>query len=244
MTPTRSRRTDDCLSDLTFDTLLASDASVDEETAARGHMAACERCRERWAGLEDARRLFLASHGAFRSKTPAARPSRKWAVRAGQGIALLSAAACLLLWFRRPKSEDPAATGRLKGGSTFGFFVKHDENVVRGADDQLVRPGDQLRFVVHSPRRHIAIVSVDGARSVSVYFPGEPRTELVDAASELALPQSIRLDDVLGRETFYGIFCDAPTDLTPVRDRLRAEPQAIPAIPGCEVRTLTIRKDR
>jgi hypothetical protein len=244
MTLIRSRRTEECLSDLTLDSVLAGDASAAEEAAARAHAGACERCRDRWAELEDARRLFLASHPAFVPAVAAKGRSRRWPVRAGQAIALLAAAACLLLWMRRPKPEESAGTERLKGGSSFGFFVKHDESVVRGADDQVVRPGDRLRFVVHSPRRHVAILSVDGARNVNVYFPGEPRTEAVDAASELALPQSIRLDDVLGRETLFGIFCDGPTDLAPVRDRLRKDPEAMPVVPGCEVRTLTIRKDR
>lgn len=251
MTPTRSRRSDACLSDLQLDTLLAGQGLPHEEEA-RAHLASCDRCRTRHSSLEDERRAFLASHASFTPRapllslpSPSPSPSRprKWPLRIAQGAALLGLAACLLIALRRPTTDEPPPTERPKGGSTFGFYVKHGESVIRGTDEQVVHPGDLLRFVVQSPKPHFALLSVDGARAVSVYFPSEAHTEAVDARQELALPQSIRLDRVLGPETLYGVFCDGPTDLGPLRERLRADPSTTPVVPGCEVRTLAIRKD-
>jgi hypothetical protein len=241
MNLTRSRRGNECLSDLRMDAILAADdaATLGE---VQPHLEACDRCRDRLAVLRADRDCFLASHPAHQPKRTGQVGPGRWWPRVVPGVAALAAAAALLLWLRRP--TDTVSGDRAKGGSTFGFYVKHGESVVRGGDDQRVQPGDQLRFVVRSTRRNIGVLSVDGQRRASIYFPAEPRTAEVDAVQELSLPQSTRLDDALGRETLYGLFCDAPTDLAPVRDRLEAEPSLVPTVAGCEVLTMTIKKDR
>ena len=240
MPPTRSRRTDECLSDLQLDAILAGESGSDSAAAARAHMAECKRCLGRWTDVDSARRDFLGSH-----RPPVDDANRKSSMRRrswmGAAAAVFAVAAGSMLWFRG--TDEGAETGRTKGKSSLGFYVKHQDAVVRGIDGQVVHSGDRLRFVVRSPKNHVAILSVDGARNVSIYFPGDAHTASVKADQELALPESTWLDNVLGRETLYGVFCDAPTDLTGVRDRLRAEPLAAPTLPGCDVARLTIWKD-
>lgn len=227
----RSRRSEDCLSDLQLDAILAGEGGAAAVQAADVHAATCERCLERFTSVRREREEFLAKD------RPARSPRRVWIAT---GAVVLALAATLLLWMRRPVDAD--VTDRMKGSSTFGFYVKHEESVVRGVDTQIVHPGDQLRFVVKSPKKSVAILSVDGAGMVNVYFPDEPRTASVDALQETALDRSTQLDAVLGPETLYAIFCDAPTDLHDVQERLRREPQAVPTLSGCEVRTLTLQK--
>jgi hypothetical protein len=244
MTLGRTRRTDDCLSDLQMDTLLAS-GEDEGDYGIPAHAAACARCFTRWSDVSRARDAFHASHPRRRAdeNLPVdGAPSRSGKGRAwlGMGVVGLAAAAALLFAIRRP--ADPAPAERTKGGSAFGFYIRHGESVVRGADGTVVHPGDLLRFVVHSSKRHLAILSVDGARKVSVYFPDEPRTAPIDAVQEVPLPRSTRLDAVLGRETLHAVFCDGPTDLTEVHEALRANPEMAVAVPNCEVQSLTIEK--
>ena len=238
-TLTRTRRTTDCLSDLQLDSLLEGEKDLQSERVAQSHAAVCARCKDRWSELRHERDEYLASHPRFeRSTARAPRGRRTWV---GIGAASLAAAAILLLGIRG--REDPvAAAERTKGNSSFGFYVRQGESVVRGSNANVVHPGDQLRFVVHSRRPQIAILSVDGARSASVYYPDVPRTVFIDAHEELPLPRSTRLDGALGHETIHALFCEAPTDLTPALEALRAHPGAPPVVPGCEVQSMTLEK--
>src|SRR5690606_9245521 len=99
-------------------------------------------------------------------------------------------------------------------------------------------------FVYSSTRpRYLAVLSMDAARHASVYFPDGPAAVEVAAGVDVALPSSILLDDVVGRETIYGVFCGGPFELEPLR-RARESGGAIRAPEGCVVDELSFAKER
>jgi hypothetical protein len=236
--PTRSRLGDTCLSDFQIDALLA-DETGGVAAAARTHLSDCDRCQHRLAIIERERNDFMRAHPSPKFE-PGERKvgtgGRPWLAAAA--LVLVAGALSLL----RGGADQTTEPRGIKGGSALGFYVKHGGAIVRGGNGQVVHPGDQLRFVVRSTKRNMAIVSIDGGDNVSIYFPAGSRTATVKADQDLALPESIRLDGVLGRETIYSLFCDGPTDLGGVRERLRAQPAGVPIVSGCEVVSLTISK--
>ena len=67
------------------------------------------------------------------------------------------------------------------------------------------------------------------------------------AGDDVELPRATVLDDTLGREIVYALFCAAPVDpaaLEAARSALEARPQVAPARAGCTVDRVDLVKVR
>jgi hypothetical protein len=237
----REQRSAACVSDLRFDAWLAGELSAPDEASMSAHVASCARCRERQEGLVDARARFEMSAAA---SVPAfLRPERKrtrlprWAA----GLSALALAAALLLVLL-PQRESRGV--RVKGSDQVSFFVKRGDTVQRGAREQRVRPGDKLRFTytATSPR-YLAILSVDAANEVSVYYPPGEHAARIAPGVEVALPNAVELDGVLGQERVFALFCETDQALAALSAQLRRAPQAFQAPPSCSLDSLLLTKE-
>ncbi|MCA1663680.1 MAG: hypothetical protein LC659_05335, partial [Myxococcales bacterium] len=122
-------------------------------------------------------------------------------------------------------------TTRSKGSVGFGFYVKHGDDVRLADPDENVAPGDALRFFYTAPEgTRLAIVSVDPAGRASVYHPAGDQLAPVGAAHQQLLDESIVLDDSVGTEQLYALFCDRDQPSAPLL-RAVAEGRAPPD--GC-----------
>ncbi|MEM9487787.1 MAG: DUF4384 domain-containing protein [Myxococcota bacterium] len=251
MTLHRSR-TDACLSDLQFDDLLTEQLSGSAASVARAHIDSCRRCADRHRALAADRAEFAANRPAF-SLEPgiAARPSRsRWRTWQGwlmPGLGLAAAAAVLALAVLSGEPLEPGDGGtRLKGGqSDLDFYVKRGDSVTPGTTGQTVYPDDAVRFTYSAERAgYLAILSHDGAGLISVYHSDSDgdRAAAITTGWDLALPDSIILDDVLGTEHVHGFFCDRPAALSELRAAVRSAPERPEPPAACRVRTLTLTK--
>lgn len=231
-------RHEGCLSDLALDRRLANELDAAEERDAKAHLATCARCEARLAERARAKADFAANAPPLLFPSP----RRAWL---GGAAAVLAAAAALLLLMRSSPEPTPKPETRTKGeGTHLDFYVSHEGNVRHGMLSELVAPGDGIRFVVHANEmRYLAVLSVDGAKHVSPYYPHGDDAVRIEPGANIALPESTTLDDVLGDETIYGVFCPAPFAIAPLRKALEAAPDALPARPGCTVDVLHLRKE-
>jgi hypothetical protein len=166
------------------------------------------------------------------------------------GALALAAALVLFLTFRGGGGDEGTRT---KGGKTkLGFYVNHGGNVRLGGPDEHVVPGDGLRFVVTTGESaFLAVLSVDGAGHVSSYYPASLHEGTaagagpVAAGHDVALPLSTTLDETLGSETIYGVFCSEDFEIEPMRRALEATGGKNPPQvgPGCTVEVLAIHKE-
>jgi hypothetical protein len=220
-----------CHSALRFDRLAAGELAPAEADALRAHVAGCAPCGTLLAELEQARAERLPPLRAAGSVGSPARPAwRRW-IAAGGALAAAAAAAGL---FVLPPPE-PAGT-RTKGAApALAMFVRHGGEVRRAAPGEKVAAGDAVRFAVSLPETaYVAVLSLDPAGHASVYFPEGDRAAQVQAGAEVALPLATRLDATVGEEQVFGLFCDRPLALAPVRALVDAAAAgAAPA--GCQV---------
>lgn len=232
------QRPEACLSDFALDRRLAGELDAHEERDAHAHLEACERCVRRFGELSRERDAFRAEPlpPAFEAY-PRRKSSRARLVAVTSALAM-AAAISLFVGFR------PGEGTRPKGDVVrLGFYVKHGESVRLGGSGERVAPGDALRFVYTArSTRHLAVLSVDGARHSSVYYPSGETAALAPAGDEVALPVSTVLDDTLGEERIYGVFCPDAFALEPLRRALEESPDQAPLAPGCVVEKLTVRK--
>lgn len=232
-------RPESCLSDFALDRRLAGELDPREEAEVRAHLDGCVRCAQRWDELPRERETFMNEPLPPQLRAHSERKASRRRLVAAGGLAAMAAAVLLFVRFY------PAEETRTKGSSVkLGFYVKHGEHVRLGGPGEHVSPGDALRFVYTTQNaRHLAVLSVDGARRASIYYPSGTTSAPVAAGDDVALPVSTVLDDTLGGETIYGVFCAEPFAVEPLRASLEASPDRAPAPAGCVVEELTLRKD-
>lgn len=195
-----------------------------EREAAEAHAATCPRCRAELEGVASARARFQARVFPRTREAVVARaaslPSR-WRLAWPLGlVAAVGAAAVLLVVAPAP---DPEL--RAKGASLAAFALR-DGKVFEVAERGQLRPGDRLRFVARGGgAAFVLVASVDGRRSVSVYYPS---TALPPGAQATELPDSILLDDAPGPERIFAVFSDRPVPQAEVVAALRGLAEAGP----------------
>jgi Putative zinc-finger len=245
----RPRQGDGCVSDLTFARLTAGELSADEMHSLEAHLASCGACSSKKRELAASDSAFLARAPTFTAlrerhapdASKIVRPSSARAWRWLSAGATLAAAAVVALAVR-PASQSEEGGTRLKGGAQVGFFVARGGSVFRGHENETVYPGDQLRFVLStSAPSHVAILSRDGAGAVSVYHSTGQTSARFDALRDYALESSVELDDTLGKETVYALFCAEPFELSPLLRELEHGAE-LPTLAGCTVDTLHLTK--
>lgn len=253
-------RSEGCASDLALDQLLLGELADDRRSELEQHLEECAHCRERLEVIKADRALFEQSAPAF-SPMVESSPAQVAANDDAEGAtvipllrrlapvvgALAAAAALLLLVPKTPETGGPDVLA--KGKSFLSFFVKHDGTVSAGARGQKVVPDDQLRFVVATAKdAYVAVLSVDGAGTLSVYYPegGEHAASVKGAIEPVALPSATVLDDVLGKERIVGVLCDRATPLSELRAAVQSANKAggkelaLPA--GCRADAFTLEK--
>ncbi len=241
-----------------MDKLMVGEFTAASRASAHAHLATCSRCTARFNDLDAARTTYLQSAPPLTRRTAVASPNAtaiaSSSSRSGLrmrlpasakavafGGALAIAAMTTLFLQSRPDVPDGV---RLKGSERMTFFVKRGPHVTEGVTGMRVYPGDLLRFAytARAPR-YLAIFSLDGAGKASVYSPEAGETSaFVAAGDSVALPTSTLLDDTLGEEVLFGIFCDAPLPLEAVRRGIEADPSRTPAPVGCSVGRQTLDK--
>lgn len=236
-------RPKECISDLKFDAWFAGELTDEMLCTAQAHLALCERCQKRQAELRQAREDFFAMRSRVNlpwRKSSAIR--RPWSLRIALAAATFSAAFVIAL-FARPRESNVEQSVRLKGSAHIGFFIQRSGAFERATPTYVVRPNDRIRFVYTSARpAYLAIYGLDARGTVSVYFPQGDLAERVVAGSDVALKSAVELDDVLGPERVFGLFCEAEFRVSDIRKWLKSK-HTLESPPGCHVDMLTWNKE-
>jgi hypothetical protein len=243
----RQKLPEGCITDLTFDEWHAGELDEQQVRELQQHVNGCARCQARHQALKMQASDFLGRYPELelpeRRKVVPLRPRKAiWAWTTG--AASLAAAAVLLLVLRPDSGQEVNGGGtRVKGGSRIGFHVEHDGRVRSGSSGQVVHPGDRLRFVVTTTEpQHVAILSLDAAGAASVYYPSTAISRAFGLVRNQPVETGVELDATLGRERLWGIFCDEPFDVEPLRQALEGQAK-LPPLPGCAVDELSLTKE-
>lgn len=250
--PLKRSRSDDCLSDYALDQFRAGMLDVAHVAQTNAHLAACERCQQALARIDTAKTEFQNTMPTLELHQPrwvSSRPRRAvlghWMFWAPAALAIMLIGSVWIVSQREFTSNEDIST-RVKGGSSLNYFILHEGKLRRGSDREQVFPRDVLQFFYSaSSETYLAILSVDGARNVNVYYPiGETHTALIAAGVDRELPLSTELDDVLGEERIYQIVCEAAQPIETLKSLVTARPEN-PKIPsGCRAKTLVLVKQK
>lgn len=231
-----------CSSDFTFDLLLSASLEPEDEQSVRAHVAGCERCAARLEQVQQQRDDF--DRNGPRLLLPASRSAPSISRRRLPLGSILAGAALLAgLFVMREQLSRPGT--RAQGAEPFELHIRHGDEIRKAAARERVFARDRLQFTYSANEDgYIAVLSRDGAGTVSVYFPDAGDTSWPAAAGEnRLLPQSTILDEVPGREQLYALHCKTPIALGPVRSEL-AHDRSLRAPSGCTLRLIELDKQR
>lgn len=229
------RRPAGCLSDFTFDRLMANELASDPAAEnARVHLASCARCRKRFLEFEAVQAPSFENLGwphiahEYNPEAPEAKPSRgarRWTMPA----VALAAAAALAVSARVNRSDQPFVETRTKGTLSLDLVLRRSSGeVTRPAQGGNVFPGDGLRFEVTAAQPgFVTILGLDAVGAVTVYAPTSESTIHLEAGARTVLPGSIVADNTLGPERIMALLCAQPQKSNELRQAaLRALSQA------------------
>jgi hypothetical protein len=152
--------------------------------------------------------------------------------------------AAAVLAIVRPGRDVERTSTRTKGGFVVTVFAGRERDAVPLGTGDPIFPGDRLQVSYSAARDgHLAVLAIDGAGRVAVYFPADATTTWpASAGHRIALPASTELDDVIGEERLWIVFCDLAQPLAPLvaavgEHGVAAEPPA-----ACEVQRLRFDK--
>lgn len=226
-------RPEGCLSDRTLDMLMAGELPAARRAALEAHLPDCEACHARYRALHAARTAFPLEAPAFdKLARPVQRRRSWWWVALGPALA----ATALVLIVARPAREPLVERSKGSAGDSLGFFVLHAGAVRAGALHEVVRPGDRLQLVTTTTvPRYLVVFERDAGGGVSVFFPRAAEAARREVGRAVALPTSVELDATIGVGMIYGVFCDRPVAVAPLRDGLARRGDQMSWPSGCSV---------
>ncbi len=225
----------------------------DSETRARvaKHLTTCLECNRKLEQLKRERTEFLQAHPfeSFASRAQARR--RSSALQVGPVYALAATLVLVvgLSIVLRPRQK--AEAFRVKGASGIALFVKSGEESVEKRADNVYHPGEYVQITCSCAEADkLILLSIDEAGGISTYFPAQGDTSVAVAKGQnVPLPNSILLDDYLGKELFVAVFSRQPLYVPAVLETIRGAYKEKPdlealsiAVPNGEVRTILITK--
>jgi hypothetical protein len=237
------------LSTSDYDRLLLHALSSEEQVKIEQHLVVCERCRTDHADYAaDARQFSQEIFPRTVQRLRLATPGSFWGRLLQQRVVWILApamTAVLALVVVRGRLSDDGHRGsrssagdaiRIKGGEpTLRSFARRMQHVFPIQDGMELHPGDEMRFVVDSPRlQFLLLASVDGAGRVNIYFPYDgSQSGVIATGKPTELPGSIVLDTAPGPERVFAFYSKNPllrAELEPVLKSLGASgPAAIRA---------------
>jgi len=237
------RRMADCLSDFTLDLLIADALEPEERCRTVEHLGSCLTCLRRQKELEQTNEELIARRPRLLAVGEGMRRRSALSVGRGAVIGAVALAAFALGHGLSSRGERDEPGIRSKGTGRITFYVKHGDSMREGAAGEIVHAGDilQLSYAADEPS-YLAVLSRDGAGKVSVYFPRSKSAARITPGHDILLPQSIVLDDALGPEHIFALFCTAPVSLDQLASAL-AKGTRLPVFPkACTVERFVVYK--
>jgi hypothetical protein len=254
----------DHVSNLRLDQLITGDLGKGVEEATRAHLGSCADCDARHRALlhdaevcrADPRLLLAAEDSRTRLDAARHRPSRRPLRFATTTAVVAAAAAAVVLSFGAPRDR---LAVRLKGDLAMDVFVRHADAgpmpaIEIALPDQIVHPGDQLRFRVAAPLAgYFGVIAIDPVGAVGAYAPAGEQLVAVPAGARVLLDGAVELDGSLGRERLLGVLCIAPASkaaiargvsqaLAIARTNRAADLDPQRVLPSCTVTSFWLRK--
>ncbi len=112
---------------------------------------------------------------------------------------------------------------RTKGDITLMLFAQDSTGAPSVRKEPVFAPGERIQFTYScGDERYFILASIDDAGHISVFYPAHTDSSmLVEPGRDLPLPNSIVLDDYIGKELFIVVFSARPLQVATVVNEVK-----------------------
>jgi hypothetical protein len=214
----------------------------------RRHLTSCSRCGDYCAIMEKEQADFAAEllfDTVIRETRPRSNIVRFPAVARYYAIAA-TLVLCVGAGYRYMTGVNRVSDYRIKGETGLDVYVQNSRGRIEHRDNATFLTGERIQFLYSCGKENrFILMSVDTAGSITTYFPGIGDSSMtLESGQELPLPNSIVLDDYIGREVFLGVFSKKTLAVTDVKQRIAhtfAASHSIDSVTGTGSGMTTIR---
>lgn len=157
---------------------------------------------------------------------------------AASGVLLLSFLIPLVRSCMNEKADTSAAND---GGPSLGVRILRGDKARRGGSGDVVLAGDRIRFTYSSPRDVYFALLRSSSGHAQIEYPHGAMAVPLAAAQDAAINLELQVEKRAGEDRIFGLFCEAPLELEPVRAVLE-KAEELPALPSCRATQLVLQK--
>jgi len=194
---------------LTLISYYTGDISGVQRAEIDGHLPGCSVCRNVLDTLKHEQEKFLNEMPAWTrtdmtvAPKAAVRPFRHMVYAIAASLVMMVGVAIFM-------TDSVPYTSRIKGAEALHLYRAGVAAETIERDAAVLYTGERIQFTYSCARkRYFILAGIDGTGEVSVYFPAAGSDSMMlEPGSDMPLPNSIELDEFIGRELFVGIFSD------------------------------------
>jgi len=208
-----------------------------ERSRIEQHLRNCSQCRSKLQQLQDQQIRFLQKH-PFEKVSPVEPkgPGKQYFLRRP----IHTLAAMIILFFATGLfiylHEKPAPSTRIKGTTALTLYAKTAEGKIETRTDHHYQPGENVQFAYSCAQNNwFILLSIDQSGTITRFYPTQSDSSVQLPRGQLIpLPNSIILDNYLGKELFVAVFSEHPLNAAAIEDKLLTtfkQSQSIEALP-------------
>ena len=206
---------------LTLLSYVTGDLSVEKRSDLEAHLKRCSVCAGFIRRAEEERSSFL---GEYPSIDVVPMKNRKLFRFTPVRTAFALAATLVIAVGTASLLVNRSGDGyRIKGDIALNLFAQDGSGAPVVREQQVFSPGERIQFTYScGGERYFILASIDDSGRVSVFYPAEGDSSmLLEPGSDLPLPNSIVLDEYIGKELFIAVFSARPLQVAAVVGRVR-----------------------
>lgn len=183
------------------------DFKTSEARSCEDHLKKCSDCRTFIDTLASQKESFLSNHpfesiNIQKNKNTISFPMRKqWYTIAASLTLIISG---MLIYFNSTSTIDYG----IKGATGISLMVKGLNNTIEELKNPIYFPGERIQILYSCvDKNNFMLFSIDNNGSLSTFYPQDnDSSTFLQTGALVPLPNSIQLDDYIGKELYLAIF--------------------------------------
>jgi hypothetical protein len=199
----------------------SGDLPAEKQAQIAAHLEQCAQCRDRLNDLAREQQGFLQKL-PFESIKTAAPAARVLTFRRFSRPVYALAATLVLCLTAAFYYSSRVPSYRLKGDVSITLHVRGANDQIEVRPDQNYFPGEQIQLTYScGDLVNFVLLSMDSSGAITTYYPFDRDSSIaLPPGADLPLPNSIVLDDYLGRELYLAVFSRTALKVENIKARL------------------------
>lgn len=194
---------------------VTNDLSKEKSNAIENHISECDQCSKKVKDLVEQQSSFLKefSEPPHVEINNIIKPSSNiWKKSFSIAAILLFTATLSFYFYESGTGHSGQLAHGIKGETSISFYVQNSDGTIEQRTDRIYYPGEKIQIKYSSlDYDYLMPLSIDTAGNIYSYLPSKKDSSFkIEKGAGVPFPNSIKLDNYLGKELFINIFSNKP----------------------------------